>query len=188
MLMILRIIPLLLSLAVFGACENDAPPPGDKVIEVGAPNDEVFVNPEFECATDDLVEAGEGYPHPLKQFPRSREVARTIAQLEDFCSRMQERFAEPGLTVAEAERVYEVIPTVLNISDGSYGMPGPGGSEIPPVALESRVMLRKIADDRYELYYYQIGCGRNYYLYELDLSLPDPVTRLIESWSESFPC
>ena len=150
--MILRIIPLLLSLAVFGACENDAPSSGDKVIEVGAPKDEVFVNPEFECATEEVVESGEGYPHPIKQFPRSREVARTIAQLEDFCSRMQERFAEPGLTVAEAGRVYEVIPTVLYINDGSYGMPSPGDPKIPPVALESRVMLRKIADDRYELY------------------------------------
>ncbi len=186
--MIVRFIPILLSIAVFGACENDSPPSHTKAISVDSHKDEVFVNPEFECATDDVVEPGEGYPHPLQQFPRSSEVERTIAQLEEFCARMRERFAESGLTVAEAGRVYEAIPTVLNISDGSYGMPPHDGPEIPPVDLESRVMLRKIAEDRYELYFYQIGCGRNYSLYELDLSHPEAKIREIESWSESFPC
>ena len=101
---------------------------------------------------------------------------------------MQERFADSGMTVSEAGRVYEAIPSVLHISDESYGMPSPDDPPIPPVDLESRVMLRKIAEDRYELFFFQIGCGRHYLLYELDLTAPKAMARKIESWSEIFPC
>jgi hypothetical protein len=77
---------------------------------------------------------------------------------------------------------------VLNIRDEAYGMPSPDVPPPPPVVLESRVMLKKIAPDLFELFFYQIGCGRHYSLYELDLTGAEPLARKIESWSETFPC
>lgn len=186
--MIPRIVSLFLLLAVVCGCENEPLPSQNKAGEVVLQGDEVFINPEFECPTGDVVEPGEGYPHPFKVFPHSPPGERTIAQLEGFCERMRERFSESGLTVTEAGRVFEAIPTVLNIKDGSYGMPGPGNPQLPPVDLETRVMLKKIAADRYELFFYQIGCGRHYLLYELDLTGGEAKARQIESWSENYPC
>lgn len=183
-----RIIPLFLLLAVVCGCESEPLPSQSKVGAAVLQSDEDFVNPEFECPTGDVVEPGEGYPHPIQDYPHSPPGERTIAQIEGFCTRMQERFAESGLTVTEAARVYEAIPTVLNIRDESYGMPSPDVPPPPPVDLESRVMLKKIAADRYELFFYRIGCGRHYSLYELDLTGAEAKARKIESWSEIFPC
>jgi hypothetical protein len=147
-----------------------------------------FQNPEFECATENLVEPDQGYPHPVRQFPFTPEPDRPVAELEDFCARMQERFAEPGLTDSEARSVYEVIPTVLNIQDEPYGMPSPEQPPPPEVELTERVQLRKIEEDRYEIFFFTIGCGRNYSLYELTLTETGAEVRPIERWSESSPC
>jgi hypothetical protein len=101
---------------------------------------------------------------------------------------MAERFTESGMTETEAKRVYGAIPSVLTISDESYDMPSPDDPAIPPVVLESRVMLRKVAEGRYELFFFRIGCGRNYSLYELDMTDKGVFAREIESWSERAPC
>ena len=153
-----------------------------------ARNEDVFVNPTFECPTDKIVEPKDGYPHPRQQFPVTEQSERSVAQLQDFCARMQERFAGAELSLAEAQRVYAAIPQVLSIQDESYGMPSP---EDPPVAeldLSTRVMLRKLAENRYELFYFTIGCGRTYSLYEIELNESGAQVRQIEVWSESSDC
>jgi hypothetical protein len=188
MFMMIKMIPLFLLLAAVGGCENEPLPSQDKLAEAVSPSDEVFVNPDFICATTDLVEPGEGYPHPFQDHPFSQRGERSIAQLEGFCQRMQEHFSESGLTVTEAARVYEAIPAVLTITDGSYGMPPDNESPRGPVVLEERVMLKKVAENRYELFFYRIGCGRHYSRYELDLTGPEPEARILERWAEMFPC
>lgn len=186
--MILRFIPLFLALTFLFGCGGDPDQPQGTVIKVEPVDHEVFINPEFGCLSASVVEPGEGYPHPLQDFPRSADPERSVSQLEDFCGRMAERFAESGMTETEAKRVYGTIPSVLTISDESNDMPSPDDPAIPPVVLESRVMLRKVAEGRYELFFFRIGCGRNYSLYELDLTDEGVFAREIESWSERDPC
>ena len=145
-------------------------------------------NPVFECPTSTIVEPGNGYPHPIQQFPVSTQPERSVAQLREFCARMTERFSTPNLSRAEALRVYAEIPKVLTIADGSYGTPDPSAPLPPPVNLPDRVRLRRIGVDRYELFYFTIECGRNYRHYEITLTPSSPVLRELETWSEAFPC
>lgn len=163
-----------------GSSQNTAPK------EVRGEDD--FVNPVFACPSGNVVEPGEGYPHPLQQFPITEQPERSVAQLQDFCARMQERFSGVEMSVAEAQRVYEAIPQVLNIRDESFGMPSPEDAPIPEVDLTARVMLRKVSEERYELFYYTIGCGRTYSLYEIELKASGALVREIEIWSESSDC
>lgn len=180
---------LMLSLSVFllVACSKESNPSNNAEPESAA-GEEPFVNPVFECGSKNVVEPGEGYPHPLQQFPFTDKQERSVAELQNFCERMQTRFAESGMTDEEAQRVYEAIPRVLNIADESYGMPPDDAAAPGPVDLSTRVMLRKLGEDRYELFYFTIGCGRNYSLYEIDLSETEPQQKQIEEWSETSPC
>jgi hypothetical protein len=181
------IVPLIMISALLGACGGDSDQPSERVSKIEPGPDETFVNPEFECPSANVVEPGEGYPYPLQEFPRSVDPNRSVAQLEEFCTRMAARFAESGLTVAEAKQVYEAIPAALTIRDEPYDMPSPDEPPLPPVDLESRVMLRKVGEGRYELFYFTIGCGRDYSLYELDLT-GNAQARQIESWAERAEC
>ena len=177
----------LLGATLLLACSDDADP-SENAARVALRSGEVFVNPVFPCPTERVVEPGTGYPHPVRQFPATSEPEQSVAHLKDFCVRMQERFATSGMSRDEAARVYDAIPTVLHIADEAYGMPSPDEKPPPPVDLQSRVMLRKVGEDQYELFYYTIGCGRNYSWYELVLTESGAQVREIESWSETFPC
>lgn len=110
---------------------------------------------------------------------------------------MKKRFRHSNMTVKEAEQLYTLLKEanerrlpdgrLLNFSNGTYGMPGPKPPE--PFVFEKQVMLRKITEGEYEIFYYYIDCGRNYMHEEvyLDNGIIVRVTRL-EGWGESFPC
>ncbi len=167
-----------------GACSGGSDPNDESDARLG----DMHVNPEFECPTAEVVETDMGYPHPVLQYPHSEPPERSVAELQAFCRRVQELFADSGLTESEARRVYAAIPTVLAITDDPVGMPSSDDPPQPPVDLTSRVMLRKIDEDIYEIFYYTFGCGRNYFVYEIDLSGQGARARPVEAWSESQPC
>lgn len=151
-----------------------------------------FRNPSFRCPSREVVESSRGYP-----FPQSKDGVKSVKDLKAFCKRMSERFDESNLTVGEADRFYALLrannETVLPggqflfFSNGTYAMPGPEAPE--PFVFEKQVKLKKLSDDRYEIFYYHIDCGRNYShmeFYLQDGALVD--YEYLDSWGESFPC
>lgn len=174
----------LVLLAAFWGCTGD-PRVSSGEADAGSA---FYQNPEFECPTAAVMEPEQGYPHPVLKFPYSSEPKRPVKDLEDFCARMQDRFKDSGLTDLEARRVLEVIPTMLNIHDEPAGMPAPGEPPPAPVDLTKRVMLRKLEEGRYEIFFFTVGCGRNYSLYELVTTSSDSEVRPLERWSEASPC
>ncbi len=75
----------------------------------------------------------------------------------------------------------------LYLHNETYGMPGPERPK--PFIFEKQVMLRKVTEEKYEIFYYHIGCGRNYTHREIYLENGKIVqVARVESWSESFPC
>lgn len=67
-----------------------------------------------------------------------------------------------------------------------YGMPV---CEPEPFVLDRQVMIKKIDDKEYELFYYFIGCGTNYHHLKIFIEQNKIASyEFIERWSESFPC
>ncbi len=149
-----------------------------------------FRNPKFSCPSSDVVE---GY---YQQYPFEPQQ-KSVTELEDFCARMKQRFANSNMTNKEAEQFYALLKEangqrlpdgrLLNFRNGTYGMPG---SERPkPFIFEKQVMLKKITEEKYEIFYYIIGCGRNYTheeIYSENGNMTQVTT--IEKWRESYPC
>jgi hypothetical protein len=155
-----------------------------------------FRNPKFSCPSSDVVEPGVTYPYPIQQYPPPPQL-KPVAELKDFCAEMRQRFADSNMTNKEAEQFYALLKEtngqrlpngrLLNFRNGTYGMPG---SERPkPFIFEKQVMLIKITEEKYEIFYYFIGCGRWYTHEEIYLengSITQVTT--VEKWSESYPC
>jgi hypothetical protein len=155
-----------------------------------------FSNPKFPCPSSDVVEPDAGYPHPAQQYPPEPEI-KSVAELKDFCARMKERFADSNMTIREAKEFYALLEknnakrlpdgNLLSFGNGSYGMPGL--ERLKPFVFEKQVSLKKITAEKYEIFYYFIGCGLNYTHEEILLE-DGKIRQLtpIEIWSEMYPC
>jgi hypothetical protein len=151
--------------------------------------DEYWINPGFVC----MLKPGE---RPIRQYPfgkgKSYGSRVDTVGFYDFCSRMVQHFASSGISVTEANLVYDVIFTAGLIRDASYGMPGsnarpPGQLTIEELKL--RVSIRKRDAGVYELFYTRTGCGTHYrheWITINGMDLKD--RRQIESWKGSYPC
>lgn len=149
-----------------------------------------FRNPKFSCPSSDVVE---GY---YQQYPFEPQQ-KSVTELEDFCARMKQRFANSNMTNKEAEQFYTLLKEtngqwlpdghLLYLHNESYGMPGPERPK--PFVFEKQVMLRKVTEEKYEIFYYHIDCGRNYTHEEISLDNGN-ITQVttVEIWSESYPC
>jgi len=110
---------------------------------------------------------------------------------------MDQRFNESNLTVEEAGRFYALLKDnnetmlpggqFLFFSNGTYGMPGPERPD--PFVFEEQVRIRKLDERKYEIFYYHIGCGRNYTYMEVYLEDGALIGyNVLETWIESYPC
>ena len=148
-----------------------------------------FVNDLFACPSQGIVEPKEGYPYPFKQYPYEEDGSRSVAQLASFCQEMEDKFSNSNMSVAEAEALYAALDSTLTIRDESYGMPSPNAPPHAPVKIRERVAVRKLDDSTYELFFYDIGCGKNYSYTRAKRDENDKVQLTpIESWGESYPC
>jgi hypothetical protein len=154
-----------------------------------------FKNPSFRCPSGDVVEPEKGNPFPVQAYPPPGGQ-RSVAELKDFCRRMKQRFADSNLTVEEADQFYALLKSidekrlpsgqVLSFANGNYGFPTGRGD---PFVFEKQVMLRKVSEENYEIFYYFIDCGCNYVHLEIHLNGGSLVKVVkLESWSESYPC
>ncbi|MCL7453987.1 MAG: hypothetical protein M8467_13170 [Anaerolineae bacterium] len=154
-----------------------------------------FKNPKFRCPSRDVVEPGEGYPFSVQAYP-SPGGQRSVAELKDFCQRMRQRFADSNFTNEEAAQFYALLKEidekrlpsgqVLSFANGTYGFPTGSGD---PFVFEKQVMLKKISEQKYEIFYYYIGCGRWYTHLEIHLDRGNVIEVVtLESWGESYPC
>lgn len=148
-----------------------------------------FINPvlPMDFPSDRVVEPGEGFPFPYKQFPYDESGERSVAELEKFCHDIKVLFSYSLLNDSTADSLYDYLES-LEIKDGSYGMPG-AWPDPGPFIVRERIMLRKSGENEFEVFYYQVGCGINYYHQRIrfidgEFQLPD----IIEVWSESYPC
>lgn len=155
-----------------------------------------FKNPQFRCPSPDVVEPDAGFPRPVQQYPLESEQ-KSVSELKDFCARMKQRFANSNMTVKEAEAFYALLKenndksfpdgNRLTFRNGSYGMPGPKPRK--PFIFEEQVRLKKITSEKYEIFYYTIGCGVNYIHEEVHLER-SKITQVLtaEIWREAYPC
>jgi hypothetical protein len=153
---------------------------------------DTFKNPDFSCPSSKVVEPTAGYPHPIQQYPFApNDYARSVTELQDFCSRMKQHFANSNLKTSESEQFYSLLRednnnTIPWLHNECYGMPG---CERKPFVINEQVMLKKITDEKYQVFYYYIGCGVNYDYMEIYLKQGNiDKYVLLERWSESFPC
>jgi hypothetical protein len=151
---------------------------------------QTFVNPDFPCPTENIVEQGQGYPIPVKQSEPGMGV-KSVAELKEFCTRMKERFTVSGMTKTEAETIYKILSArsgenFPQFHNGCYGMPI---CDEEPFEMTKQVMIKKISASEYELFYYYIGCGINYF--HMKVYIDQGVIQdyqNIEYWSERYPC
>ena len=154
-----------------------------------------YRNPGFDCPTSEVVEADDDYPQPVKQYPYPPDK-KSIAALQDFCSRMNRRFAKSNLTDLEAEQLYRLFEAngdkslpdgnSLQFNNGCYGMPV---CTREPFSMEKQVKLRKVTNNEYEVFYYRIECGTNFIHMQIKIEQNEIQSLTwVEMWSESFPC
>jgi len=156
-----------------------------------------FRNPTFRCPSSDIVEPDSGdYPYPVKGYPSPSEK-KSVAEIKAFCNKMREHFAASNMSFEEAKQ----FRTLLEITNGNllpsgyhlyldnedYGMPG--GDMPEPFDFEKQVMLKSVSESEYEIFYFHIGCGRNYTHEKVHLESGTIIqVTLLERWSESYPC
>ena len=147
-----------------------------------------FENASFPCPSDQVREPGQGYPYPIRQDTGEQ---KSVSELEEFCSRMKQRFSQSGMNVTEAAKIFSLLKADNNdklpwLHNECYGMPV---CEPEPFVLDRQVMIKKIDDKEYELFYYFIGCGTNYHHLKIFME-QNRIARyeIFERWSESFPC
>lgn len=179
----------LLSVVCIAACAPAPQQEGSVPPDSLAP-DSIFVNPTFACPSPRIVEPDAIYPYPSKIFPPDTTGAEaSIADLTHFCEETLALFAEPNLTVAEAERIYAVLESALALSDEPYGMPSPDAPASQPIQVQERVMLRKTGPATYEVFYTRSGCGLSYHHQRLTEQADGRVqVQPLETWRENYPC
>ena len=147
-----------------------------------------FENLIFPCPTDQVREEEQGYPYPIRQDTGEH---KSVSELEEFCSRMNQRFSQSGMNVTETAEIYSLLKADNNVNlpwlhNECYGMPV---CVEEPFVLEKQVMIKKIDNEEYELFYYWIGCGTNYHHMKIFIE-QNKIARyeIFEWWSENYPC
>ena len=112
------------------------------------------------------------------------------AGLEDFCERMQKKFADSNLTPNEASALYSIlVESGLNLNE-SFGEPSPNIVSKPKVGMSQRVSLRKVDETTFEIFYIKVGCGKSYFYGKFIKPMASQALNLqpIEVWVAPFPC
>jgi hypothetical protein len=92
--------------------------------------------------------------------------------------------------VKEGEYMYSLLKADntnrFYLQNECYGMPV---CDPIPFSMEQQVMLKKINNEEFEVFYYRIGCGTNYTYMRIFIE-EGKISRVdhLDSWSESFPC
>lgn len=141
-----------------------------------------FVNPKIRCPL--FLN-----PRPPGLEPRKGQQKRPLSELIRFGKKIGLRFSDSGLTVSEADSFYALLERNLNIRDDSFGMPSPNAHPQGPVDLRKRVMVKRVSQNEYEIFFYRIGCGVSYFYQKVIVEGGKIISRKnIEHWRESYPC
>lgn len=100
---------------------------------------------------------------------------------------MADHFLESNLDSSEAEMVFCLIEQQVTFYDESYGMPGKGEikEQRDP---RSRILLRKMENNKYDIFYMVIGCGAKFFYSSLTILNEKIIVTPKDYWRESNPC
>lgn len=149
---------------------------------------DIWQNPKFDCAL-------KGSESPIKQYPSEPDQDYQESDLLEFCERMNELFENSSLTNQEADKIYQIIVDANFIVHGCYGMPpcNIGNKTYTRDqkigGMKNKLALRKIDNNKYEIFFHRTGCGINYHYMEINIEDSQIIEREgVESWSASSPC
>ncbi len=144
-----------------------------------------FQNHVFACR---YIPAEKSYPsYSANYYLIFGSEVSWAASLGDFCFQMRERFSNSNSSVAEARQLYARLKTLpssqLSLLDQKHV-----GCYVPrPVRWEKQVLVRKIAEGSYEIFYYRTDyCVAEYEYGRVNLTGTGTEYRRLVMWRESF--
>ena len=161
--------------------------------ELESPREDKWMNPDLTVTIAENETPIQQYPyHPDLEDHERNDPDGFI----DFIQRMNINFEESGYSKTEAEIIYQMIFDHHLVVDESYGMPSPEEViEQPELSeIKQRVMIKKKSINELEVFYWNIGCGRNFHHQKVRFN--EETMQLIESdenqelerWSLLYPC
>jgi hypothetical protein len=148
-----------------------------------------YINPSYSFPSPYIKEKGYGYPYPSRIYPGLQREINKLEKFLEFCDYIKKQFTDSDMTIKEAEEFYGILEKYLKIRDEYYGMPAPNSPEPKPVKLKDRVMIKKLNDTQYVIFYYEIGCGCTYIYSEGIMDSEGKINiENIEVWKENNPC
>ena len=150
--------------------------------------DEEYINPSYSFSSREIKEKGQGYPHAIRIYPGGDRSFKTKNRFLRFLDYVKKEFKESNMTVKEAEDFYALLKNHIEITDGYFGMPSPNLPRPKPVVFEERVMIKKLNDSQYTIFYYRVGCGCRYIYSEVIKKGEELKFEDIEVWALRYPC
>ena len=152
-------------------------------------SDKEYINPSYSFPAPHIKEKDHGYPYSSRVYPSPDRGINQLPKFIKFCDHIKKHFIESNMTIEEADEFYALLERHLKISDGYYGMPSPSLPKPKPVKLKDRVMIKKLNDTQYTIFYYEVGCGCSYIYSEVVKDSEDKLKiEKIEVWKEHNPC
>ena len=149
-------------------------------------SDEEYINPRSGIPFMKVKEKGDGYPYATRTFPHS-EYLYTVTLFYTFCSFIEDRFEFSNMTNEEAEKIHALLDE-FEYLEGQWGMPSPDYKR-RKFNVRKRIMLKKISNSAYEIFYHLTGCGATIYYSRITIingkiHEKEP----IEKWRLNSPC
>jgi hypothetical protein len=149
---------------------------------------EEYRNPDLKFPSRYLKELDFGEPYPRKEYPNPYNDRVTVRQFNLFIESIKQEFKTSNCTNLEASTLINLLKNYITISDGSYGMPSPDDPPQEVQNLSERVLIKKINDNLYHIFYYKFGCGRTYFYQEVIPKNRTLKLNSIEIWREFYSC
>ncbi len=118
-------------------------------------NDE-YTNPELGILSIIVKEKEDGLPYVKRTFPKITSN-QMVNKFYDFCTQIKMNFTSSNMTIEEADKLYSILDN-YDYHEESWGMPSPD-YKIPEFDVRKRIMIKKITNSTYEIFYSLSGCG-----------------------------
>lgn len=149
-------------------------------------SDEEYINPRSGILFKKVKEKGDGYSYAARIYPYSQSMY-TVTAFNMFCSLIESRFEYSNLTNEEAEKIYAMLDE-FEYHEEQWGFPSPDIKK-SKFNVRKRIMLKKISNSNYEIFYHLTGCGATIYYSRITVSNGKIFNKQpIEKWRIRYPC
>ncbi len=149
-------------------------------------SNEEFINPKSGILSKRVKEKGDGYPYAARIYPYSQSMY-TVTAFNMFCSLIESRFEYSNMTNEEAEKIYTMLDE-FEYREGQWGFPSPDIKK-RKYNVRKRIMLKKISNSNYEIFYHLTGCGATIYYSRITVINGKIHNKQpIEKWRIHSPC